>query len=570
MRTPARALALSLLILIPTLAIAETSKPASAPAPATRQVGDLGKVGDIQFPTSCDPALQPEFERGLALLHSFFYEEARRVFSAVAEKDPECAMAHWGVAMTYYHPLWALPDSADLAAGQAAVTKAQAAKKQDERETAYVRAAEAFYTGLDEPAIAPQASAPSCHAPGAVDLKSRAMCFRREMEKVSASHPKDLDAAAFYALSLVATAPPGDPELKQQKQAAEILETWYRDHHNHPGLAHYLIHSYDYPPLATKGLPAALAYADIAPLVPHALHMPSHIFTRLGMWKETIESNLASAEAAHRYAAQYYPGATLQEELHSLDYVMYAYLQTGQDRKATEVMARLNAVEKTFPTIDFAVAYAIGAMPARYALERRQWKEAAALELRPMPFWSRMPFSEGLVVYARAVGAARSGDLPAARAAAGRLQELVAASTEARFKYFADQMEIQRQAALALIAMAEGHKAEGIAQLRMAAVREDSLGKHPVSPGALLPVRELLADALLETGSADEALAEFQASLKIYPGRFNATYGAARAAAKSGKKQEARKYYEGLMALAKMGDSARPELGEARKFIAGR
>jgi hypothetical protein len=289
-----------------------------------------------------------------------------------------------------------------------------------------VRAIAAYYQGLEEtPAADAGSGTPSCHAAAIVDIKGRAGCFRREMEKVAAANPDDVDAAAFYALSLVATAPPGDPELKQQKQAAEILEKWYATHKDHPGLAHYLIHSYDYPPLAPKGLPAAQAYADIAPWVPHALHMPSHIFTRLGMWNETIQSNQASAEASRRYAAEHHPDAASFEELHALDYMMYGYLQTGQDAKARELLARLDKIDKTFPAVDFVAAYAFGAMPARFALERRQWKEAAALQLKPMPFWSKLPYAEGHIVYARAVGAARSGDISGAKAAIGRLGELI-------------------------------------------------------------------------------------------------------------------------------------------------
>jgi tetratricopeptide (TPR) repeat protein len=540
---------------------------AAGTAAPSRAVGDLGKVGTVKFPTSCDPALQTQFERGVALLHSFFYPEARRVFTEVARQDPECAMAYWGIAMTYYHPLWAPPDSAELAAGMAAVEKALAAKKQGEREGEFVRAIAAYYQGLDTPVLGAVAPAPSCHGGGVADSRGRAACFRREMEKIATSHPDDVDAAAFFALSLVATAPVGDPELKNQKQSAALLEKWYAQQPQHPGLAHYLIHSYDYPPLATQGLPAAQAYASIAPEVPHALHMPSHIFTRLGMWEETIRSNQASAEAARRYGAATSPGAATHEELHAMDYMMYAYLQTAQDLKARDVMDQLSRVTRTFPEVDFAAGYAFGAIPARYALERRQWKEAAALEIRPMTFWSKLPFAEGHVAYARAVGAVRSGDLEKARAAAARLQDLARASTDPRFLYFADQMGIQMKAALALIALAEGRREDAIKQLRRAAAEEDSLGKHPVSPGAMLPVRELLAESLLEVGRAGEALAEFQASLHLNPGRFNAIYGAARAADKAGKPAEARKYYGQLVALDRAADGTRTELVEARAYL---
>jgi tetratricopeptide (TPR) repeat protein len=295
--------------------------------------------------------------------------------------------------------------------------------------------------------------------------------------------------------------------------------------------------------------------------------MPSHIFTRLGMWEETIRSNQASADAARRYGAATSPGAATHEELHAMDYMMYAYLQTAQDLKARDVMDQLSRVTRTFPEVDFAAGYAFGAIPARYALERRQWKEAAALEIRPMTFWSKLPFAEGHVAYARAVGAVRSGDLEKARAAAARLQDLARASTDPRFLYFADQMGIQMKAALALIALAEGRREDAIKQLRRAAAEEDSLGKHPVSPGAMLPVRELLAESLLEIGRAGEALAEFQASLHLNPGRFNAIYGAARAADKAGKPAEARKYYGQLVALDRAADGTRTELVEARAYL---
>jgi tetratricopeptide (TPR) repeat protein len=559
---------------IPRLAfVLSLSFAASSPAIAAesqRPLGDLGKLGTVQFATTCDPSLHAEFDRGVALLHSFFYEEARRVFASVAEKDPECAMAHWGVAMTYYHPIWTAPGPEELAAGRAAAERALAAKKQEPREREWVQATAAYYLGESDPNASKEPGAPSCHAPGPNDHRDRALRFRNAMEEIARAHPDDVDAAAFFALSLLGTAPAADPELKNQKQAAEILEKWYAKQKNHPGLVHYLIHSYDYPSLARKGLPAARAYAAIAPQVPHALHMPSHIFTRLGMWKESIESNRASAEAARAYSAKYHPGAANFEEVHSLDYQMYGYLQSGQDAKARALLARLEAIDKFDSENDFVAAYAFGAMPARFALERRQWKEAASLAPKPRLSWDKLPFSEGHIAYARAVGAARSGDLAAARAAADRLEELAAASTEPRFKYFADQMEIQRDAALGLIALAEGRKDEAIVTLQNAADREDRLGKHPVSPGAMFPVRELLGEALLDAGRPREALEQFDASLAINPGRFNGFYGAARAAAATGDKKRAGQLYRDLAALAKDGDGTRPELGEVKELVAER
>ena len=533
----------------------------------TPALGDLGKVGTVQFPTSCDPATQKEFERGVALLHSFFYEEARRVFTEVAKKDPACAMAWWGVAMTYYHPLWTAPDSSELAAGSAAVEKALAATHANEREKEYVKAIEAFYSGLDAPAIETTPGAPSCHGTTLMDPRGRAACFRREMEKVANRHPDDTDAAAFYALSLIATATPGDPTLANQKQAAGILAPLFAKLPNHPGLAHYLIHANDYPPLAKSGLLAANTYADIAPFVPHALHMPSHIYTRLGMWKETIESNRASADAARKYEAAYHPGAASFEELHALDYLAYAYLQIGADSKVEEILARLRSIKKTHPETDFAVGYAFGAIPARYALERKAFKDASQLAIQPMPFWSKLPFAEGHIVYARAIGAARSVDTLTAKAASRRLEELSMASVDPRYKYFAQQMGLQREAVRGVLAIARGNRQEGVERLRIAAAREDSLGKHPVSPGAILPIREVLADALFGSRRYSEALLEYQAVLRIYPGRLNAIYGAAVCAERGGAKDEARRYYADLLEMTKDGDGKRPEIEQARAAL---
>jgi tetratricopeptide (TPR) repeat protein len=400
-----------------------------------------------------------------------------------------------------------------------------------------------------------------------MDPRGRAACYRREMERVAAHHPDDTEAAAFYALALLGTASPGDPALANQKQAAEILEPLFARMPDHPGLAHYLIHTYDYPPLAQKGLRAANTYTAIAPWVPHALHMPSHIYTRLGMWQETIAANRASADAARKYEAAYHPGAASFEELHALDYLVYAYLQVGADRKVAEIIVRLGSIKQTHPETDFVAGYAFGAIPARYALERRRWDEAAALALPAMPFWSKLPFAEGHIVYARAVGAARGGDAEAALKEAKRLEELAAAVTDPRYRYFAQQMGLQRDAVLGLVALVSGHRDEAIVVLRATAAREDSLGKHPVSPGAILPIREILADALLGAGKPAEALIEYQAALRIYPRRFNGTYGAALAAERSGRKGEALKYYSQLLEIAKAGDMERPEIAMAQAAL---
>ena len=539
---------------------------------AEREVGDLGKVGVLSFPTSCDPSVQREFERGVALLHSFFYEEARRVFIEVASKDPDCAMAQWGIALTYYHPIWTMPDSGEFAAGLEAIRKAGELGGKTDMERDFIAAANAFYSGKVGVTIDPASGAVPevgqfCHGPVGGDYQSCAIAYRNALERVHSRHPDNLEAAAFFALQLIATATPGDPTLEQPKEAAEILEEFYATHREHPGLTHYLIHAYDYPPLATQGLPAAKAYADLAPWVPHALHMPSHIFTRLGMWEEAIESNVAAARAAQSYSAKYHPGVAYSEELHAMDYLVYSYLQTAQDQKAKEVLNHLAALNNTRPENEMILAYACGAMPARYALERRSWSEAASLTLPTRDFWKRFPFAEAHIVYARAIGAARTGDKDSARRAIARLDELSEAITEPKFKYFRELVATQRTAASALLAIAEGRRDEGIEALRRTAAIEDSLGKHPVSPGTLLPSRELLAEALLEAGRPADALVEFEASLRIYPARFNAVAGAARAADEAGREDSARKYYAQLLALSATGDGTRPELQVAKQFV---
>lgn len=542
---------------------------AAAPCAAKgRELGDLGKVGSVSFPTSCDPAVQAEFERGLALLHSFFYEEARRVFTEVASKDPTCAMAQWGIAMTYYHPLWAAPEPTEFAAGLEAIGKARSLGAKTEPEKDFITAAEAFYTG--EVGATGGADAESCHGPVGGDYKSCAIAYRKALEQVHARYPDNTDAAAFFSLQLVATAVPGDVLLAQQKAAAEILEEFYADQPNHPGLVHYLIHAYDYPPLAQNGLPAAQTYASVAPWVPHALHMPSHIFTRLGMWDENIQSNMASAKASREYSAKYHPGIANSEELHAMDYMTYGYLQTAQDAKAKEVLAQLAAIQQTKPENEMILAYACGSMPARYALERRQWKEAAALALPDRPFWKRFPFAEAHIVYARGVGAVKSGDLDQARKETQRLDELSAAITEPKFKYFQQHVATQRKTVNGLLALAEGRQSEGLQMLQRAAAVEDSLGKHPVSPGALFPARELLAEALLDAGRPAEALVEFEASLKIYPGRFNGVAGAARAAESAGNADRARAYNQQLLGLAKQNSARRVELVKAQEYLSRR
>jgi len=524
------------------------------------ELGD--RVGTTHFATSCSPAVQPEMDRAVALLHSFFYDEARRRFRLIAAREPTCAMAQWGVAMTLWHPIWQAPRPDEVAEGVAALDLAHAAAPKTPRERAYVAALDAFYfapAGSNEPA------SQSCHGVVSSDHVKGAQAYEQKMAALVAQYPDDVEAKVFHALALLAVHPPTDATLAKPRLAAQTLEGLFPGHPDHPGIAHYLIHAYDYPPLAERGLPAARAYAKMAPWVPHALHMPSHIFTRLGMWNDAIAANLAAAAAARKYEAQFHPGAHAAEELHALDYVAYAYLQTAQDAKAGEIVAYLGTIDRTNPAVDLVAGYPFATIPARYALERRNWKEAAALT--PTGLAKNLPFIEANVVYARAIGAARSGDKETARAAVERLGVLRDAIKEAKFAFFVKQVELQRRAGEAWLLHAERKEPEALAAMRAAAELEDEIGKHPVTPGAVVPVREQLGDLLLEQGQAAAALVEHERSLAASPNRFAGLHGAARAADLAGNRAKARGYYEKLVALA-AGGEPRPEVAEARAWLA--
>jgi tetratricopeptide (TPR) repeat protein len=388
------------------------------------------------------------------------------------------------------------------------------------------------------------------------------------MRQLYEKFPNDFEVAAFYAFAVLSSgyATPSDTTLAKQLEAAALLEKLWKQNPNHPGVVHYLIHAYDFPQFAARALPAAKSYASIAPWVPHALHMPSHIFTRLGMWTEAIESNRASAEASRAYAKLRQRDATEAEELHALDYLVYSYLQEAQDNKAKEIVDFAASVRKTNPELEFSGAYALASMPARYALERNDWKTAATLGIPNVPHWSAFPFMEALIEYTHALGRAHTSDLDGARKAIARMQQLRDATNDPKFDYFKQHLELQMRAADAWITQAEGKKEEAVEMLRRAADAEDTLGKHPVSPGALVPIREQLGSLLLELNRAKEAGQEFQAELKIYPGRFRGLYGAALAAEQSGDKEAARRFYTQLAAQTEKADASRDELKRIREY----
>ena len=526
---------------------AGTEKPGGVQSQAAGE-----KLGEVHFPISCNSDAQKRFDRAVAILHSMWYEEAVKAFTGVAEADPACAMAWWGVAMSHWYPLWYPPPPAALKAGAAAVAKAEAVGAKSERERDYIAAIATFYLNSDSLA----------HG-------TRALAYEHAMASLHQHYPEDREAAIFYALALNATALPTDKTYANQKKAAAILEPIFAEQPNHPGVAHYLIHSDDAPPLAEAGLPAARRYAKIAPSVPHALHMPSHIFTRLGLWQESIAVNLRSAAAGQAYAkAEFGEGVAWDQSLHAMDYLVYAYLQVAEDQQARAVVDEILAFKKATPD-SLPAAYAMAAIPARYAVERRNWAEAAKLEWPPAAIaWDKFPWTTAMITFARALGDARTGDVAGAKTEIDKLAATRDALLEAKNKYWSDQVEAQRRAAAAMLAQAEGRHDEAVRELRAAADLEDAMNKHPVTPGSIVPLRELLGDLLLELGQPGAALDEYKRSLASAPNRFRSVYGAAKAADAAGDHTEAMLYFRQLAGLGSKADTVRPELADATAYLA--
>jgi tetratricopeptide (TPR) repeat protein len=510
------------------------------------------RLGKVDFPTSCTAAAQPEFERAVALLHSFWFPEAIKGFNAAAGTDPACGIAHWGAAVAWLgNPLAGPPTPRGLTEGSAAVARAKAAGAKSQRERDYIAAIETFYKDHTT-----------------VEHRSRALAYEKAMEALARTYPTDREASIFYALALNVTLNPTDKTYANQLKAAAILEKLFVEQPEHPGVAHYLIHSYDFPPIAPRGVTAARRYASIAPSAPHALHMPSHIFTRLGYWQESITTNRASAESAKAELKQANLEAGSYNALHAMDYITYAALQLARDRDARAVVDEVRRITR-IDSEQFAAAFAFAAIPARYALERRAWGEAAELGLHPQSLsWGKFPQAESINAFARGLGAARGGHVAAAKQESARLASLAYAMTTARNTYWAEQAEIQRLAVSAWTARAEGRNDEALALMRQAADREDATEKHPVTPGAIQPAREMLAELLLELGQPAKALAEFEASQKTDPNRFHGLAGAARAAEVVGDAAKAKTYHTQLLELAKTADAERPEIVRARAFVA--
>ena len=533
------------------------------------------KLGQVNFSVSCTPKAQLQFNRAVAWLHSFEYQEAEKAFTEVTVTDPRCGMAYWGIGMSNYHPLWAPPTADELQRGVSAVEKAKAIGALTQRERDYISAIGVFYKDV-----------------GTSDHRARAFAYSDAMKRLSQTYASDQEARVFYALTLVATGMmSNDKQYVREKQAAQILNKVLARNPQHPGVAHYLIHSYDYPALAHLALPAARSYAKIAPASSHAQHMPSHIFTRLGLWTEAIKSNRDAESSAKAHAVRHRMPGAWDQQLHAMDYLAYAYLQRAQDQEARAVLEDLRKIPSVEPHT-FAAAYSATAIPARYALERRRWDEAAKLTLpsavgkeddlaayaplKSFP-WERFPWAVAHVHYARAVGAARVGDATSARQDIEKLATIQTELVEVKGGYdWARQVEIERQVASAWLSYAEGKHDESVRLMRAAADLDDATDKHPVTPGAILPAREQLGELLLEMKRPSEALHEFETSLRTAPNRFNGLYGAARSSRAAADQEadnkithmkRAKSYYGKLIALARGANGVRPELDEARAFL---
>jgi len=505
------------------------------------------KLGTVHFTTSCSAAAQLPFNRAVALLHSFEFREAIEGFGATIVADRSCAIAEWGIALSQWSNPFAagIRPAGPLQQGRAAVERARAIGARTARERAYVDAVARLYDDFEK-----------------TSQTDRLRAYREAMSKVAAAYPADSEASIFYALSLAAAASPADKTYADQLKAGTILERLIVRQPDHPGLAHYIIHAYDVPPLANRALDAARRYAKIAPSAAHALHMPSHTFTRLGYWQDSIETNVASGEVAKR-------AGSVAEELHAMDYRTYAYLQTSQDRDAKGMLDALPEVASRFNPDAIGSAapgsagiFALAAIPARYALERGAWAEAAKLEPHP----SKFPYTEAVTYFARAIGGARIGDAAIVRASIEALQHIHDQLAQAGEGYWAEQTEIQRRAASAWLALAERRNVDALAEMRAVATLEDNTDKSAVTPGPLAPARELLGEMLLEMKEPAQARKEFEATMKKEPNRFRAVYGAARAASLMGDHAAARQYYAQLLKIAERGDRpGRPELVEARQ-----
>jgi tetratricopeptide (TPR) repeat protein len=513
--------------------------------PAARRSPE--KLGRVLFKTSCSPEAQKQFERALAMLHSFFFPETVKAFAAIPETDPTCAIAYWGLAISQRpNPLVGPFDAATLKRGLEAIQKGEAIGARTERERDWILALKEFYKDFDT-----------------VDQDTRSKNYEKAMEALARKYPTDVEAKIFWALALNETF--DHKSMTNLVKAVQILEPIDRKYPDHPGVTHYLIHSYDFAPIARRGVPAADKYARIAPSAPHALHMPSHIYSMVGMWEASIASNQRAIAVTREWVAKNNPPGTHAGFVHATDFMTYAYLQLGQDAKAKALLDDVASVTKIFgPQI--AGAMGAAAVPARYVLERQDWQGAARLQPMKIGF----PSADAITHFARAMGAARSGDVAAARADIETLKALRAELEKKGQGYWAGQVEIQILAAQAWAAQGDGDKADALRFMRAAADLEDASEKHVAMENRLYPMRELLADLLMAQGEARAALTEYEAALKNAPMRLRGFYGAAMAAEASGDTRKAREYFGKLAKLTRGSDGDRPELRELKQRVASK
>src|SRR5688572_25353772 len=520
--------------------------------PADKQFGAVG------FKTSCSETVKKDFDLAIALLHSFEYDEAEKVFAKIIDNDPQCAMAYWGVAMSNYHLLWTPPSVAELKKGTKAIEIAQGLQK-SKKENDYINAVAQLYNDWSQ-----------------LDHMTRCINYEKAMEKIYRENPDDKEAAILYALALNGSADPTDYSFKNQRKAGAILDAIYPDEPNHPGVVHYIIHTYDNPELANLGLPAARKYASVAPSSAHALHMPSHIFTRLGLWDESIKSNLMSVSSAKCYAEETGIKGHWDEELHGLDYLVYAYLQKGENDHAKEQWDYLKTIKHVSP-VNFKVAYAFAAIPSRYLLENKMWENAASLVITPSNFqWKDYPWQNAIIHFTRLLGSVHVGKIDSARSELKILKSFYDTLMNQKDLYKANQVQNQIKASEAWILFKEarpddpvgrGKNIEALRLMNDAANIEDNTQKHPVTPGEVIPARELLGDLLLQMNKPEKALEAYEADLKKHPNRFNGLYGAALAAEASHNPDKAKYYYQQLINIANSTNSNRRELEAARLFL---
>lgn len=507
------------------------------------------QFGKVDFESGYTGKVKQDFDLAIELLHSFEYDEAEKVFAKVIDEEPGGAMAYWGVAMCNNHPLWTPPTEPELIKGAKAIAIAQAITGKTKREAEYIDALALFYKDWDK-----------------VDHHTRTVRYEQAMEKTYNDNPKDKEAAIFYALALDAAADPADQSYTKQKKAGAILFALYPGEPNHPGIIHYIIHTYDYPGIANLALPAARKYAAVAPNSAHAQHMPSHIFTRLGLWDDCIQSNIASVSYARCYAPTAGIKGVWDEEMHGLDYLDYAYLQKGQNKLAGDLCQYVNSINAVYP-VNFKDAYAFAAIPSRYVLENKRWADAATLQLHPQSFpWQKFPWQRAIVDFTRLLGFVHLNKLDSAQAELKHLDDLHSQLLAQKDAYKANQVKIQMTTSLAWIQFKQGKDKQALQTMALAADMEDHTEKHPVTPCEVIPARELLADMLLEMNKPDEALKAYQADLDRHPNRFNALYGAGVAARMINDRQLASNYYRQLLAISDSKNSDRQELQAARQF----